>query len=193
MIPFLLLAAFLLTGASTALNKRLQLGFRFDASHFLIYNLLNALLASINFLISLGFHIEMNGITFVFSLIYGLVVILSLCLNVVSLKYLTIPLKAVMSSAGSLVTSSLFGFLVLQEAVSTGKILAILAVLAAVLLPWLPTLRARQKVSTGQLLLCLIIFIFSGISGIVVKLYAITPGVCDNRQFFLMTNLIIAV
>lgn len=192
-IILLFFTQFLLSSTYTLLNKRFQLRFQYDPAHFMCYNLINAVFSSINYFISIGFRIQMNGITFLFSVIYGLIVICSMCLNMVSLRHLTIPMNSVMGSSGSIMTSSLFGFLYLKEELTVYKILALLAILIAVILPWAQTFRRREKTNFKQILLCVIVFLVSGLGNITFKLYAVTPNACEDKQFFLMTNLVIVV
>ncbi len=188
-------AQFLLGLLTTLLSKRFQQGLKLDGINLLWYNLLNALFACFNFLVAAGFQVQMNGITMVFSVGYGLLVIFSMSLHMIGLNYLTIPLYSVLSVSGSLVTSSLFGFLYLKEPVTVLKCIALVIVLAAALLPWagkLELLQDKKENSTARTAVSLILFFSSGLPSIVNKLYAVTPGVLEANQFFLMTNVVIA-
>ena len=192
LIPLLFGAVFLLSGGANVLQKRFQLGFRFDLPHFIWYNFLNAAFAAVNFLISAGGRIEINGVTLLFSAAYGLDVILALSLGVVSLRYLSIPLRGVMSSSGSLLISSLFGILALGEPFSLRTAFAIAAVLAAVVLPSVQMMHGQQnRLNAKGVLVGIAVFLVGSLSTIITKLYTITPGVCGTTQFFLMTNLVI--
>lgn len=192
-VALLLCIQYLISSVSTFLNKRFQLSFRYDMAHFLWYNLLNAFLATVNYLISTGFRIQVNGVTLVFSVVYALVVINSLCMQIAALKYMSIPMYSVMSSAGAMITSSAFAFWYLQEPFTISTALALLLVVAAVTLPWLRNLRVREKTDMRQLLLSAAVFATGGLSNITCKLYAVNPAVCDEKQFFLMTNVVIMV
>ncbi len=184
-------AQFLVGGTNTLLNKRFQLTFTPDPLHFLVYNMINALLASVNFFLAVGGRISCTAMTLGFSAVFALVVMLSLCLHILALEVLTIPMYAVTSSAGGLLTSSLFGILFLREKATVFVFFAMAAVLAAVLLPWAAVLRKHQRLGKRQVLLCAAVFCTAGLGSILSKLYTVTPGTSPSNQYFLMTNLLI--
>lgn len=174
---------------SGILNKRFQLGFQTDIVHFVCYNFFNALLASVFFFVSTGFSIEMNMITFLYSVLLALIVFFALVLGVLALFRVTISLSSITSTAGSIVLSALFGIFFLNEACSLRLLFAIVFMLAAILIPYFKLWNSGKQ---SNIPICIALFFISGASVIVQKLYTLTPGVCDANSFFLMTNLLLA-
>lgn len=173
---------------SGILNKRFQLGFQTDIVHFVCYNFFNALLASVYFFVSTGFSIEMNMITFLYSVLFALIVFLTLVLGILALFKVTISLSSITSTAGSIVLSALFGIIFLNEACSLRLLFAIVFMLAAILIPYFKLWNSGKK---NNIPICIALFFISGSSVILQKLYTLTPGVCDANSFFLMTNLLL--
>lgn len=178
----------LISMLSSILNKRFQLGFQADTIHFVCYNFFNALLASVNFFVSTGFSLEMNMITFLYSVLFALIVFLSLVLSILSLFRVTIALCSITSTAGSIVLSALFGIVFLNEDFSLRLLFAIVFMLTAILIPYFKLWNSGKQ---SNIPICIALFFISGASVIVQKLYTLTPDVCDANSFFLMTNLLL--
>ncbi|MBE7044319.1 MAG: hypothetical protein E7397_02225 [Ruminococcaceae bacterium] len=173
---------------SGILNKRFQLGFRTDPVHFISYNFINALLASVYFFVGNGFVLNMNLITFLYSVVFALIVILALILGILALSRVSISLSGITSTAGSTILSALFGILFLKEPSSLRLFLSAAFMLCAILIPYRKFWNSGEK---NSIPICAALFLIAGASVILQKLYTITPGVCDSQSFFLMTNLII--
>lgn len=179
----------LISMLSSILNKRFQLGFQIDMIHFVCYNFFNALFASVYFFISTGFSIEMNMITFFYSVLFALIVFFNLVLGILALFRVTVSLSGITTTAGSIVLSALFGILFLKEAGSLKLLLSVTFMLAAILIPYCKLWNSGKPNSIS---ICIALFFTSGAAVILQKLYTLTPGVCDANNFFLMTNLLLA-
>lgn len=175
---------------SSVLNKKFQMSFKMDFVHFLSYNLINAYFGATFLFISNGFRINMNWATFLFSLIYASIVILSLIITLVALSRISISFSGIISTAGSVIIPSMVGFLFLGEDISYRLILSMLLLLFAVFLPCRSFKNDGRKNSIS---VCIALFLITGASIILNKLYTLTPGVCDTRSYFVMTNLLIIV
>lgn len=190
LICILFCVSILLSFCNTFLNKRFQLGFDMSLSSFVVYNLINAALASVYFFIMNGFHMSMNFITLLYSAIFACNVILLLILGIKTLSAVSVSASGIFTTAGSVILSALFGLFFLGEPASPRLILSLAFMLTAVLLPIKKLRGSGQK---SRVSVCLAQFLCSGASVIIQKLYTLTPDTCDTQSFFLMTNLLIVI
>lgn len=191
MFIFCLFAATLFIGFfNNMLNKKFQLGFKSDFEHFIGYNFFNALFAMIVFFISSKFKIEMNSITMIFSLIYACIVMINLVLSIKSLSCVSVSLCCIIVTAGQAILSSLFGILVLNEAISLRLLVSVGLMLASV---FVPAVRLKNDGKKNNIFVCIGLFLVSGAAVILNKIYTLAPNVCNTKSYFFMTNLIITV
>lgn len=172
----------------TYLGKRFQLGFSVDIQHFMTYNLLNALFASVFFFVGNGFVLHINTVTFLYSTIFAVSIIITLTVNVLVLSRVSVSRLSVMTTAGLTLFTSCFGTFVLKEDLSLRLILSLTCMLCAVILPY-STDRNRLKKENN--LICILPAVCTGFNVILKKMYTVTDGVCDTNSFFLVTNLLI--
>jgi len=128
----LFLLLFFLRSASTFLNKRFQLGFKMDFPHFVYYNLLNSIAATIFYLFSVNFKLELDLTTAIISVFYATICFIGLIIGITSLKHITLPLNSVMSISGGLIGSNCFGYFILKENISMVRIIALVIVIISV-------------------------------------------------------------
>lgn len=174
----------------TYLGKRFQLGFSVDIQHFITYNLLNALFASVFFFVGNGFALHINTVTFLYSTVFAVSIIITLTVNVLVLSCVSVSRLSVMTTAGSTLLSSCFGVLVLKEDLSLRLILSLICMLCAVMLPYSFNSKRIKKENN---ILCILPIICTGFNVILQKMYTVTDGVCDTNSFFLATNLLIVL
>ena len=188
MIYILLAASALIGILSSILGKKFQMGFSMDMHHFIAYNFINAALASVYFFVTGGFSIEINLITFIYSVIFASLVVFGLIIGIVVLSKMSISMSGIIGTAGSIIISAAFGGVFLNESFSFGRILSAVLMLLAVILPASGMMKWGRK---GVLLISLLLFFNNGATVICQKLYTITPGVLKAETFFLLTNLVI--
>lgn len=190
MHAYILLIILSMLGAlNTIFSKKFQQGFKMDFDHFALYNLVNALFASLYFASVAGFKIEMNQITFLFSAVYAAIVCASLVLNLCAMSRISISLVSITSTSGSIIFSALFGIIFLKEAVTFPIVMSVILILTAILFPYFKL--SKSGLDKNGLLICTLLFVFSGAAVILTKLYTLTPGVCDSKSYFFMTNIIL--
>ena len=186
---YILLAAFaLISILSNILSKKFQMGFSMDMHHFIAYNFINAVVASVYFFVSNKLSFEINLITFIYSLVFALIIVLSLILSIVALSKMSISMLGIIATAGSIILSAVFGAVFLNERLTFGRLFAAFLMLLAVILPGIKFMKWGEK---GALIISLILFVNNGVSVICQKMYTVTPGVLSTESLFLMTNLII--
>lgn len=192
MIAYILLGInCILNALNTLLTKKFQLGFKTDTIHFVMYNFVGAVIGSIYFFIASGFKIEMNGITFMFSVIYAASVFLSLVLSIYILSKISISLSTITSTAASVISASVGGMIFFGEQMTLQHIVSAILVLAAVIIPY------GKLVKTGfkkeSIWACIIYFCYICVAGLITKFYTRAEGVCNSVSWFFMTNLILVV
>ena len=179
---------FVLSGMlNSALSKKFQQSFSADFTHFISYNFVNAAFACVYFFIASGFSFKANFTTFLFAVLFALVVIASVVLGILSLSVTSIAIRGIVTTAGSTVLPSLFGILVLNEPSSLILYLSLILLVAASLIPNLPLKKSNSGFAP---LIFSLLFLVSGLAVIVEKLYILTPGVVSSATFFLLTNVV---
>lgn len=176
--------------ANSILNKKFQMGFKNDTIHFVQYNLVNAFFGTVIFLILSGFNISINMPTFIYSIIFSLIVVLSLCNNILMLSTNSIYVSGVTSSAGSLIITTIFGILFFNEPWSARTFVPLILMFFAAIIPYF---RKRTTFTKNQFLICLLSFMLAGWSPVISKFYALDPDVCDTTSWFFLTNALIFI
>lgn len=176
---------------SSVLNKKFQLGIKNNLPTMIMYNLINALFGTLCFFAFCKFRVEMNLITFIFSVVYALMVINSLAIGVISLSKMSIPFSAIISMAGSVTGATLFGATIFGEPVTIKQIVAMLMLIAAVMVTAFSSPELKHK--SNSVSVCIWYFLTSFFTSPFIKIYMVTPGVKEINNMFFMTNLLAAI
>ena len=100
MLPYIYLLFLIgITTINTILSKKFQLGFQQNLTRFCCYLMLNSLFASIFLSVANGFKVNINLSTFLFSVVYAIIVSFSLTLNLIALSRVQIPLVTITSTS----------------------------------------------------------------------------------------------
>lgn len=189
-MAYLLLALKMLSDSTnTVLSKRFSRRMNTDFLHFIEYNLINAVFAAIFLFAINGFSFSMNGATLAYSFAYAGVVVLSVSLNVLTLRRVSVYLTGLTSTLGSLVISTFFGVIVLADDVTVKGMISLALMVVAVILPYIEHFKGIGK---SGILVPVLYFIIGGAANVVTKLFTLDTRVTDSRSFFVMTNIIIA-
>ena len=186
----LLLLSVLLMTANTALTKLFQRSLTFRISGMAMYNLINALIACVYFLVAAGFRIRVNSLTLVYAFVYAVIICVNLSAQILAMSWVPVPVTTLMSVAGGVLIPAVFGLVYYREPLSLGLVLSVALTLGATVLPLWDGL---GKVSFRGAAACLVMFFLGGASVVLVQLYARAGGVCDSQSFFFLTNAVIAV
>ena len=191
MITYLLFVATLAcSGISSVLGKKFQMGVKNNLPTMIMYNMINAIFGTLYFFVLCRFRIEMNMITFIFSVIYALLVINSLAMGVVSLSKVSIPFNAIIGMAGSVTGSTFFGVVLFGEAITLKQIAAMLLLISAVAVTALTSPELRHK--NNSVVVCIWNFLTAFLGSPFIKIYTVTPGVLEINNMFFMTNFLAA-
>ena len=188
MAYFSIIICVLLGAGNTLLSKKFQTSFSESLLNFVKYNLLNAFCACF-FLFAINlFKLEVNLTTFLYSLVYALVVIYSLTLNFFAYKFVSVSLVSILSTSGSIILSTLFTILYLGDEPTTTIIISVVIMVIATIIPYIGT---KQKFSKATIPVCLAFFVISGASPIILKLFTLEKNATDSGSLFILTNVII--
>jgi len=188
MAYFSIIICVLLGAGNTLLSKKFQTSFSESLLNFVKYNLLNAFCACF-FLFAINlFKLEVNLTTFLYSLVYALVVICSLTLNFFAYKFVSVSLVSILSTSGSIILSTLFTILYLGDEPTTTIIISVVIMVIATIIPYIGT---KQKFSKATIPVCLAFFVISGSSPILLKLFTLEKNATDSGSLFILTNVII--
>ena len=160
--------------------------------NLLLYSGLTGIFAIIFFLFSSGFQLSFNGRTCVYAFVYSLIVMVSLSFSLVILRYIGISESGIITSTGTLILTSLTGFLFFREAVTLASVLRIILMLLATFSIFLSGKKkqsSQTKISVTGLLLCLGSILVGVGNSLINKLFATDPLVTDSNSFFFLTNL----
>lgn len=186
----LLLLSVLVMTTNTALTKLFQRSVRFDLGSMAMYNLINALFACVFFFVGAGFHIQTNGLTLMYALVYALIICVNLSAQILALTLVPVPVTTLMTVAGGVLIPAVFGIVYYGEPLTAGLVLSVLLILAATVLS---LSGGVGDVSLKGTVACTVMFLLGGGSVILVQLYSRAQGVCDSQSFFFLTNAVIAV
>lgn len=179
----------ILSVLNTLLSKKFEQSFTATFLNFIKYNLINAFFACFFLLAMNGFKFGMNVPTLIYSVAYAIIVISILILNLFAYKYAPMPLVSIISTSGSIVSSSVFT-LIHQGSLTIVAIIASVLMLTALVLPLIGSKLSFHKATIP---VCIAFFLISSANTIILKLFTLTPSVTDSGSFFIMTNIIIVI
>lgn len=184
----------LISAASTALSNSLIKLYRrrIDDENVKdsLYYILMIAVALVFFGILSGFDLRVNLLTLLFASAYALVAYTTVTLNMRAIEKAELLTLTIFSNAGSVLWSTLWGTVLFGEPLGPGRIVGIVSVLAAIVLPFVLEHR-RGNAGLKGLGYCFLVFMFSGCGQLVVKLYSAAEGVMDNSVFCFYTNVVL--
>lgn len=152
-----------------------------------IYLALNCVFGLVFFVALAGGNIKPNITTLLFAVVFAGNAILSNVANLLAIRKIDIATMAVFSGAGSTIMPIVFGTFFLKEETSLYKWIAVGLLLIVVVMPLFNKTRHKKRSIEGYFY-CILLFIDSGLSMIVCKLYALNPNVLGNNVFCFWTN-----
>lgn len=187
MLAIMLIIEFMICFSSKYLGKKLQIGFHFDAPHFVYYNLICAVLATCFYMCSIKGNLILNSHTVICSVIYAAFCFAEAIYTVVVYKHITIPLAAVMSTSGSLLGSAIFGYAILKEEFEVLRVIAMLIVILSVILPSREILSGKYQLHKKGFMFCIASLFMSVSSSVCANLYLAFADM-KAKQYYALTN-----
>lgn len=181
----------ILGGVSTFLNKKFQIGIKNNMPTMMLYNMINACFGSVYFFFICKMHVEMNLITFVYSLLYALIVINSLAIGVIAISKLSISFNSVISTASGVIGAVFFGIMLFGEKAAVGQIVSAVILIGAVAVTAFAGLEFKGQ--RGAVLVCVWLFLTGFLTSPFIKLYTQTKSALEINNMFFMTNVLVVV
>ncbi len=202
-IPILLLLSALASlGARTFSKLCSNIIVGYSKARYMLFYAVNGIVSCIFFLIADGFRVELNFPTFIFSLIFALLVAASLFISLWMLKLATISGVNILGGAFGLVLSSAMGFIAFSEEVEPIKLVRIALMLLAAFFVFLDEGRQKKdsdgkKNSPKSMLPLLLAVTLSAIVSCLVtlttKLYIEQDTVASENSFFFWSNVLLVI
>jgi len=163
-----------------------------DSGAYSVFFAINSVVACLFFWITNGFQLQLDGVTAVFSLLYAVVVLLSLYSHMTALQSIPIAYLAIVSSTANLLLTSLFGVLLFEETFAWLSACRILLMLAASILIFL---ERKEKHGLKKIpWLPLIGYVAAGVGNyLVLKFYTRVPHEASDSSFFFFTNAVLVI
>lgn len=150
-----------------------------------IYLLLAHTIAVISFFAMSKGNVPLNIPTFLFSVVYAVVAIVSVMVTLTAYNRVNLVYVGVFSGAGAIIIPYIIELLFRNETFHFNQHMSMLAALISVVMPLIFDKNERR----GNFV-CVILFFASGAASIIPKLYADYPTVASDTSFFFWTNVI---
>ena len=98
---------------------------------------------------------------------------------------------SIFSNSGTILWSALWGAAFFNEPLTAYRIIGLVAIFVAILLPSLTTKTKRSKSSLKGLFFCFGVFFINGISQLVLKIYSQNENVNDENVFLFYANVLL--
>lgn len=144
-----------------------------------------------------GFKLSVSPTVVLFSMLYGAVVVLSLTVTIFTYNYGSIALVSFVNGTVSLISSAIFGALLLNEQITPELITRILLMLLCVFTVFIGTKRnggaeENKKLSPLTFILPSLSALITLAITFIVKYYLVTEGSTDTNSLYFMTNVFCA-
>ena len=189
----LLFVSALLMTANTALTKLFQKTTPSGVFHMLVYNLINAAFACVFFWVSAGFKINMNIATVIYAVVYALIICVNLSAQIFAFSRAPVSVVTLMTMAGGVLLPAVFGIVKFGEMLTLKLAVSSVLIIIAAVLPFVGKKGEKKAFSASAVAMCALMFVLSGLSVILLKLYALDERVCDSESMFFLTNAAIVV
>ncbi|MBQ9086898.1 MAG: hypothetical protein IJY47_06890 [Clostridia bacterium] len=174
-----------------------------SAAKYSLILVVNSLVACLFFWISSGFSLSVNTYTLCYSIIYALVVAISILSGVIAYRYASISDVNVISGACGMVCTAVVGWSFFSERVETVELLRLAVMLAATGFVFLDQKRkvsaehaatAVRKRNLVSLVAVMAVIAACGCANtMVLKCFAMSKSVTDEISFFFFTNVVLCV
>lgn len=189
----LLFVSALLMTANTALTKLFQKTTPSGVFHMLVYNLINAAFACVFFWVSAGFKINMNIATVIYAVVYALIICVNLSAQIFAFSRAPVSVVTLMTMAGGVLLPAVFGIVKFGEMLTLKLAVSSVLIIIAAVLPFVGKKGEKKAFSASAVAMCALMFVLSGLSVILLKLYALDARVCNSESMFFLTNAAIVV
>ena len=164
---------------------------------------INSIVACVFFGISGGLKIKVNTATLLYSLIYALIVAISIITGFVVYRYASISNVNIVSSSCSMVCTAVVGWIFFSENVSVTNVIRLVIMIVAIVFVFIDQKNKESAVSStmkrkkGNLFSLVVIIAIITACGcantVVLKAFAMSKSVTDENSFFFFTNVFLLI
>ena len=186
---------FTLQFALTKLYERLVKQTIFTALIMLVVSNLTG--ARLFFIIG-GFKVEFSLVSTIFAIINALVMIPYYVVGIKVLSLGSLAIYSMFMMLGGMLVPFFYGIIFLSEELSVGKLLGTILLTVFIVLQGVKqddkdSQKANNKTKRIFFILCLVIFILNGLTGVVSKAHQISSGIVDEMSFTVLSCLLTAL
>lgn len=185
-VLFWIIVNMILSMANYGLVKCVQKGVRQSFSHIVCINLINSILACLVFYIMGKFLIVADRYILGYGIVFSLFVTTCIIMQIIMYSKVSVAFTSLLTTCGTIITSIVYGVIVLGEPFSWQLAVAAVLLLIAAILPCRKMISAKSGIST--VVLCIIWFAIWGVRAIFQKLYSTDPMLTDHNSMFFFTN-----
>ena len=145
-------------------------------------------------LVASGFHLNISWISILLAAIFAAIMIPYHTLGVKALSLGDLTTYSVFMMLGGMLLPFLYGILLLDEGATIGKILGCILLTVGITLQGRMQSKGEGKKKAGALylVLCLIIFVVNGLTGIIQQIHALRPDAVDEVSFIFFSSVLTA-
>ncbi len=155
-----------------------------------VFLIINSIIGCFYFWITAGFIIKINLVTFLFSLLYAVGVLLSLYSNFKVLQLVAISDVQIISNSCYLISTVCLGFILFNEKPTIIKFIRLGLMLIAFIIIFSGN-HKKMKPKSGFLPVLSGLILAQILNFITLKYYSRMPKTTNNNSFFFLTNLVL--
>ena len=174
---------------TTMFSKAYMNGTRHIKTGLDIYMLFVYPLITVYYFILAGGNVPLNWPTFWFATVYAIIALITNSLNLVAFNHATIVYITVFGGAAMLLPF-LYELIFTDVRFSVFQYLAVGLRIVTICLPLLSA-KKEESISKKGFLLCFLLFLFSGLSSIVTRMFSTHPNVMSDGSYFFWINVMI--
>ncbi len=151
-----------------------------------IYYIITFIVALSYFGVISGFNLKLNFITALFSFAYALVAYFSTFFNMKAIENTHLVTISLFGNAGGLLWDTVWGISFFGELLTIKRVVALVIVFLSLLIPYLG--ESKKEINNKGIIYCIILFVISGCSSLIIKFYSIVDSVLAESVFCFYTN-----
>ena len=193
----LLLIAVACFTAQFAFTKLYEAASRRTVTAALVMLVVASVIGAVLFLAVGGFRVQVSVISALWALAFGVIMVPYYLLGIRALSLGSLAVYSMFMMLGGMLVPFFYGVVLLGEPVSTGKGLGAVLLSVCVIVQAMgssDTPKPQQKACRGKFfVLCLLIFLINGMTGVIAKAHALSRDAVDEASFTVLSCAVTAV
>ena len=203
-IPFLFLLTAIVGLGSKVFSKLCSnILIQNSVAKYSLVLIINSFVACLFFGIFGGFKISVNSVTLLYSIIYAAIAAVSIVSNVIVYRYASISNANIVSSSCSMVCTAIAGWIFFSEEIDILNVIRLLIMIVAIVFVFFDqkkkesTIKPTVERKKGNVFALAVIISIIAICGcantVVLKAFAGSKRVTDEKSFFFLTNVFLLI